>query len=283
MNAARTMLLAAIALATACTQELGTEGQTPASGSADNANLGPGSIATVNGVPIPESLFRYYALTTQQTDADSLSAAEREAILDEVVELRLLADAALADRLHEERTIAAELELVRLQRLARAAAVRFMEQNPATEAELRAKYEEILPSLATDQYKARHILLDSEAEAAAVIDELDAGGDFAALARERSTGPTGPNGGELDWFSSGAMVEPFDRAVRAMSTGEYSAEPVQTQYGWHVILLEDVRESQPPGLDSVRTELTNVVEREKLAAYIAGLREGAEIAADANQ
>lgn len=267
----RPILAAVFLLVTACTQDSGSESNATTDVDAD---LGPGSVATVDGVRIPESLFRVYALTALQTDADSLTAEQRDSVIGDVIDLRVLANAAETNGLQKERTIAARLELARLQLLARSMALRYLEENPATDEELRAKYEESLPNLATTQYKARHILVDSQSEAASIIEALDAGGDFAALAKEKSTGA---DGGDLGWFSADSMVEPIADAVSKMTVGQYSSEPVQTQYGWHVISLDDVREAEPPGLDAVRTELTNAVEREKLEAHIAELREKAEV------
>ena len=239
--------------------------------------LGPGVVTTVNGKPVQESLFRFYALNGFQKTAEQLDEEERERLLDDLIRLRLLADAADERGLPNERTIAAELELQRLQLIARAAATRFLEENPASEAELRALYEENLPRLSTSQYKARHILLDTEDETTSVIEALDDGEDFAELARERSTGPTGPSGGDLGWFSADSMVEPFADAVRAMDDGSYSSEPVQTRFGWHVIMLEETRDQQPPGLEAVRDDLTRAVEQQKLEAYVNSLRDAAVI------
>ena len=249
-------------------------------GDAENADpgpLGPGVVATVNDTPVPESLFRFYALNGLQKTAEDLTEDEREGIIEDLIRMRLLADAAEARGLPNERTIAAELELQRLQLVARAAAARYLDENPARESELRALYEENLPRLMSNQYKARHILVNTEDEARNVIVELDGGGDFAELAREHSTGPTGPSGGDLGWFSADSMVEPFADAVRAMEDGNYSTEPVRTQFGWHVIMLEETREQQPPGLDAVRDELRRVVEQQKLEDYVNSLRDAAVI------
>lgn len=260
-----------IALA-ACVPEPGDDAASEGPGP-----LGPGVVATVNDTPVPESLFRFYALSGLQKTAEDLTEDERERIIEDLIRMRLLADAAEARGLPNERTIAAELELRRLQLVARAAAARYLDENPARESELRALYEENLPRLMSNQYKARHILLNTEDEARNVVAELDGGGDFAELAREHSTGPTGPSGGDLGWFSADSMVEPFADAVRAMEDGSYSTEPVRTQFGWHVILLEETREQQPPGLDAVRDELRRAVEQQKLEDYVNSLREAAII------
>jgi len=239
--------------------------------------LGPGEVATVNGQRIPESLFRQFGLATLQKTAEQMSDEERAALIEQLVTLRLVANAGTADRIHEERRVAAELELMRMQTIARRTVERYIDENPPTESELRALYNQQMANLQGTEYNARHILLESREDAEKVIDLLDAGGDFAELAREHSTGPTGPNGGQLDWFTPDRMVQPFSDAVQTLEVGTYTSEPVQTQFGWHVILLEDTRDRQPPGLESMRAELTTLAERQKTQAYVERLRNSAVV------
>ena len=222
--------------------------------------LGETAVARVNGTAVPESVFRLYALNRAQRSPDELAAEEREAILEEVVQIYLLADAATEQAIDEERTMAAQIELQRLNALARSAVARYREANTPTELELREAYEANLDELMAPQYKARHILVKTEPEATALIEELKAGADFAELAEEHSTGPTGPNGGDLGWFDAATMVAPFADAVRAMENGSFSETPVETRFGWHVILREDSRENEAPGL-----------------AYLGSLREKATV------
>ena len=239
--------------------------------------LGEGSVAEVNGQTVPESVFRLYALNRTQRSPDQLSNEEREAVMQEVMQIYLLANAAEEQAIHEERTMAAQIELQRLNALARAAIGRYQEANEPTELELREAYEANLEELTAPQYKARHILLKTEPEASALIEELKGGADFAELAKEHSTGPTGPKGGDLGWFDANTMVPPFADAVRAMEPGTFSETPVETRFGWHVILLEDTRENEAPGLDAVRDRITNTVVQQNVEAYIESLREKATI------
>lgn len=257
------------------TLTIGCAQETTAPEAADGTNaLGTSTVAAEDGTAVPESLFRYYARNALQKEPEQLTPQEREAVLESLVRLDMLADAAEDKGLPRELTVAVELELQRMQLLARTMVNRYLEENPATETELRAEYEENLPSLGSTQHKARHILLETEEEAAAVIEQLNGGAEFAALAQEHSTGPTGPDGGDLGWFTAESMVPPFAEAVSAMEVGDHSSEPVQTQFGWHVILVEDRRADQPPGLDAVRAEITNQVNQQKLEAYIESLRNG---------
>ncbi len=126
------------------------------------------------------------------------------------------------------------------------------------------------------EYNASHILLETEEEARAVIAELEAGADFAELAREKSTGPSGPNGGALGWFGKGTMVAPFEEAVVAMKPGEISG-PVQTQFGWHVIRLNETRPAAKPTLDEVRQTLLDELQQRTIEAKLQELTAKADI------
>lgn len=127
------------------------------------------------------------------------------------------------------------------------------------------------------EWNASHILVATEEEAQSLIDQLNDGADFVALAQEFSTGPSGPNGGALGWFGTGMMVPEFETAVAGLEAGEISA-PVQTQFGWHVVKLNESRISAPPALEDVRADLEEELRRQRVDAYLAELTEAAEIA-----
>jgi peptidyl-prolyl cis-trans isomerase C len=126
------------------------------------------------------------------------------------------------------------------------------------------------------EWNASHILVATEEEAQNLIDQLNDGADFVALAQEFSTGPSGPNGGALGWFGTGMMVPEFETAVAGLEAGEISA-PVQTQFGWHVVKLNESRISAPPALEDVRADLEEELRRQRVDAYLAELTEAAEI------
>ena len=136
-----------------------------------------------------------------------------------------------------------------------------------------ASYGDVVPEA---EYEASHILVETEAEAIALIEELANGADFATLAAEKSTGPSGPNGGALGWFGAGMMVPEFEQAVQTLNVGEVSA-PVQTQFGWHVIILTDSRQKEAPSLESVRAELIDTIRQESISKMIEAITEEAEI------
>ena len=127
------------------------------------------------------------------------------------------------------------------------------------------------------EQQARHILVETEEDARAVIGELDGGADFAELAKERSTGPSGPRGGDLGYFTDEQMVPEFSAAASALEPGQYSKDPVQTQFGWHVIKVEDRRDTQPPSFEEIEPQLRNELRRDNVESVLTGLREGAEV------
>jgi peptidyl-prolyl cis-trans isomerase C len=146
------------------------------------------------------------------------------------------------------------------------------------DADVQALYDANFTDAGGDQeWNASHILVATEEEAQSLIDQLNDGADFVALAQEFSTGPSGPNGGALGWFGTGMMVPEFEAAVAGLEAGEISA-PVQTQFGWHVVKLNESRISAPPALEDVRADLEEELRRQRVDAYLAELTEAAEIA-----
>lgn len=266
------LISGALALSFACTEA--PESVPPSS----NDFLGPGEVALVNGDRIPESIFRLFTLNALQTDADNLTPEGRAEVIDRLVTIELLANEAEQNGLPEERRIAAALELQRLQVLARSMTERFTDENPPTEAELRDLYEENLPRLRSTEYKTRHILVDTQSEATSLIQQLDAGADFAQLAREHSTDTaSAEDGGDLGWASADNWVQPFAEAVRSATPGVHVPSPVESQYGWHVILVDEVAEQVAPGLEAVRQDLIVAAEARKLNDFINELRDAAEV------
>ncbi|MEQ8292349.1 MAG: peptidylprolyl isomerase [Roseovarius sp.] len=146
------------------------------------------------------------------------------------------------------------------------------------EAALKAAYEEQYPDESGEkEYRASHILVETEEEAQALVTQLEEeGADFAALARENSTGPSADAGGDLGWFGEGDMVEPFFEAVAALEPGGVSG-PVETQFGWHVITLVETRDKERPDFETVRNELENQVREQMLSAHVEKLSENAKI------
>jgi len=156
-------------------------------------------------------------------------------------------------------------------------AVRQIVENAASDAEVRAAYDaKYGEGFGSEEYDASHILVETEEEAKEVIRMLDEGAEFAAVAKEKSTGPSGPNGGSLGWFGPGMMVAPFEEAVVAMEPGAVS-QPVQTQFGWHVIRLNDKRNATAPAFEDVAGELRETLRQEAVTGIVNSLVASGEI------
>lgn len=267
MNINKSLSLLLMTSAVACAQESDERGI-----SADEA-LGPGEVAIVGDARIPESVFRLYTLNTLQTNVENLSPDDRGAMIQRLINMQLLATEARNKGVDTERRVAAELELQRVQALARQMAARFAEENPPTEFELREMYEANLEQLQKTRYQTRHILVDDEELAEDLIDDIQDGDDFAELAREHSTDGSAERGGDLGWMTPDGVVEPFGDAMLSATPGEVVSTPIQTQYGWHVILIEEIEENAAPGIAAVREDLIVAVEQQKLAVYLEQLRE----------
>ncbi|MEM7490952.1 MAG: peptidylprolyl isomerase [Pseudomonadota bacterium] len=196
-----------------------------------------------------------------------------QGMLDQIIQQQVLADAAEAD-LSETNRIGLENE--RRAFLA-GRIIDGVAGQPIDEAALQSLYDERYTDAESEpEFNASHILVETEAEAREIISELEGGADFAELARERSTGPSGPSGGELGWFGRGQMVPEFEAAVEGLEP-ENVSEPVQTQFGWHVVRLNERRDSEAPALDAVRGELENELRTEAVDAELARLEGQAEV------
>jgi peptidyl-prolyl cis-trans isomerase C len=228
--------------------------------------------ATVNGADIDSTVVDFYLESALQKPAADATAEERGAVIRELTDIYLLTTQPEARQLAASERFKAQIELQKRGALAQAVAQDFVAQNQASDEEILAAYEQQIAATPPLQYKARHILVENQAAAIDLISQLDSGSDFQELAKEHSTGPSGPSGGDLPWFSPEQMVQPFSEAVAALEDGKYSSEPVQTQFGWHVILREDSRANEPPTLDSVRATIKQNVEQAKFQAYLEKLR-----------
>ena len=148
-----------------------------------------------------------------------------------------------------------------------------------TDQEVRARYDKQLADTPpVNEVKARHILVKSKEEADAIVKELDGGAGFEKLANEHTTDPSGKTtGGDLGYFAPGQMVPEFEKAAFALNVGQYTKEPVQSQFGWHIIKVEDKRAQQPPAFDTIKDEIRNLVFREKYFAMVGDLRKAAKV------
>ncbi|MDX1443177.1 MAG: peptidylprolyl isomerase [Gammaproteobacteria bacterium] len=248
-------------------------------GSSDKASADTAdAVAVVNGEGITEAQFNAYVQRRTGGDAGTLDPQMRQQIVNELVNITLLAQRAESMELHKQQPLKARLAFERNTSLADAAMSSYLEENPVTEEDVRAEYEARKDELGGSEFKARHILVDDKQTAEQLIVQLDEGADFVALAKENSTEPgADQSGGDLGWFSPNQMVAPFSNAVQSMEPGNYSSEPVETQFGWHVILLEETRSVEPPAFEEVSQRIERFLTNQRIQAYINELRGKANV------
>ena len=228
---------------------------------------------TTGAAPVfDEAVLEFLLESRIQKPANQATAAERASAVDELTSIYLISNLPRAIELGNVPQVKAQIDLQRRALIFNAFAVDFMANNQPTEQEIFNVYEEQVALSPPREFKARHILVDTQSAAIALIEELQGGADFVELAMANSTGPSGPSGGDLGWFTAQSMVKPFSDAVSTMEDGAFTTSPVQTQFGWHVILREDSRDSAPPPLDSVRDVLVQRIGQQKFQEFLSGLR-----------
>ncbi|WP_407941324.1 peptidylprolyl isomerase [Mesorhizobium xinjiangense] len=237
-------------------------------------------VATVNGTPITAG-----EIAIAETDLDpqfsQLPADKRRgAALSALIEIKLLAAAAEEAGLADGKEFAERLEFLRMRAL-HSAYIDSEIASKVTDEAVRARYDqEVANTPPQNEIRARHILVKTKEEAGAIIKQLDEGADFEELAKENSTDGSAAQGGDLGYFGQGQMVPEFEKAAFALDAGAYTSEPVETQFGFHVIKVEDKRTKQPPAFEQVKEQLRSLVLRETYFNAVNELREGATIEVD---
>lgn len=234
-------------------------------------------VAKVGGLPITGRDLEFAATELSEQFAKVPEEMRKAAVLNALIDIKSLARQADAAKLGEDDEFKARMAFLRDQALHNF----FFQQrvlDTVSEEEVKARYDkEVAATEPEPEIRARHILLKTEEEAKAVIAELDQGADFAELAKEKSTGPSGKEGGDLGFFDKGRMVPEFEQAAFALEKGAYTKEPVKTQFGWHVIMKEDERLSQPPAFEQVKDQVRQVVLRESYAKLLEDARKEVEV------
>jgi peptidyl-prolyl cis-trans isomerase C len=240
---------------------------------------GDSTIATINGTAYSLDLFRmFYARRLQETNAQN-SPEFQERAFNEFLNLVVAAQAGEARKLGDDAEVQLALELQRMNVLSTAELQAVAREAEITEDELKQAYETLKESAKRTEYKARHILMDDQTKAQEVADMVtDAEAkNFEELAKEHSLGPTADKGGDLGWFDTSTMVKPFGDAIAQLQPGEWTKQPIQTQFGWHVILLEESRDAAPPSFEEAKPGLENLVRRQKVAQALNKLRSDAAV------
>ncbi|SAK94438.1 PpiC-type peptidyl-prolyl cis-trans isomerase [Caballeronia fortuita] len=236
------------------------------------------NIAVVNGTPIPTS--RANALVKQlvaqgQQDSPQLQQAVRE----ELINREILMQEAAREGIPTRPDVKAQIAVAQQTVVLRALIEDFVKKNTPTDAEIKARYEQLVKQNGGGkELHLHHILVEDEAQAKDLIAKIKAGASFEDLAKQYSKDPgSGKNGGDLDWSSPSAYVPEFGAAAEKLKKGEVTPEPVKTQFGWHVIRLDDSREVAPPPLDQVKAQIAQQIQQEKLQAFEEGLRNKAVV------
>ena len=200
-----------------------------------------------------------------------------EDLLERVIDIKLFAQEGKKMKLDEEPSVRAAIDFVIEKVLMQAFLSKYVQEN-IKEENIKASYNNfIADETSREEIKASHILMDTESEAIDVINMLNDGDDFAELAKNKSTGPSGPSGGDLGWFKRGQMVPPFEKAAFSLNKNEISQRPVQTQFGWHVIKVFDKRIPEAPSYENMKSKLIQDLERKIVSKKIQDLRNDALI------
>jgi peptidyl-prolyl cis-trans isomerase C len=256
---------------TAATAPAGTPAATPAA-----ADTGP--VAIVNGTPIDRAYFDFYAKgLAGKNSMSEITPEQRQQALDNLVRAQVVAQEARKEGIDKESATASMLQLSELKVLQDALTDRYLKDKKPSEQEVRAEYETPVGLLPHQEYHVHHILVATEAFARKLIAELEKGANFSDVAKRESMDPSKTNGGDIGWLTPDRIMKPFADAMVALKKGEFTHKPVQTQYGWHIIRLEDVRDVTPPTFDQVRQRLEQVVQAKKFKAYTDGLMKNAQI------
>jgi peptidyl-prolyl cis-trans isomerase C len=236
-------------------------------------------VATVNGTPISRAEFDSFlrSLLQGKPVPPNLTAEQKSQVLDQLITMQLLSAQAVKDGADKDPEVTATLDVARMHILADGESQHYLKTQEPTDAELKAEYDSDVSQMDKTEYHARHILVPTKEKAEALIKKIKGGAKFEDVAKAESTDNSKTNGGDLGWFTTNHMVKPFGDAVKNLKKGEMTQEPVQTQYGWHIIKLEDTRDVTPPPFDQVKAQVQKNLIQKKLLAYIDDLKKNAKI------
>ncbi|MGA2189547.1 MAG: peptidylprolyl isomerase [Steroidobacteraceae bacterium] len=251
-----------------------TKGQQEAAAPAVPNTPAVPSVAVVNGTPIPRTDYDAFLKNLLQgKPATDLTPDQKNQVLDELVTMQLVSTQAAKDGLDNEPEVKASLDVIRMRLLSDAESRKFLKDHQPSDAELKAEYDSI-PAVDKNEYHVRHILVPTKDKADQIIKKLKAGAKFEDVAKAESTDSSKANGGDLGWLTLTHIVKPFGDAVQGLKKGDITPAPVQTQYGWHVIKLEDTREAS---FDQMKDQVSKAVIQKKLIAYVDDLKKNAKI------
>lgn len=283
----RILMLCALAALAACQPKGAPSASTNTSSGSPGAPSTPADaksaensapVAIVNGTPINRDFFAFYAqgVAGKNSMAD-LTPEQQQQALDNLIRAQVIAQDAVKEGLDKDPSTAALIQLSRLNVLQQAVSDRYLKDKKPTEQEARAEYETQVGLLPHQEYHVHHILVATEGFARKLIAELEKGANFSDVAKRESMDPSKTNGGDIGYLTPDRIMKPFADAMVTLKKGEYTHKPVQTQYGWHIIRVEDIREVMPPTFDQVHQRLDQVVQAKKFKAYTDGLMKNAQV------
>jgi peptidyl-prolyl cis-trans isomerase C len=234
------------------------------------------NLAVVNGKSIPSSradLMVKQAATQGQADTPEL----RKMVKEELINREVLVQEADKLGLGNSADVKSQLEIARQSLVIRALVGDYVKKHPVSDADIKAEYDKFKATAGDKEYRARHILVEKEDEAKAIIVKLKAGAKFEDLAKASKDPGSAANGGDLDWASPASFVKPFSDAMVALAKGSYTEVPVKTQFGFHVIKLEDTRAAKVPTMEEVKPQISESLQQKKLQEYQQELRAKAKV------
>lgn len=270
------LLLVTTTLLAACGQQSDSHRDQPTGESGHDPSLNGKVLARVNEESLTTPMLDVHLVYRSGGQPEKVSAEDRETLLLELVEMELIAQDAARQGLGESPRVRARIENTRRAILAQARIAEIRGQ-AIDEDTLRSLYEQQYADAPLREYRARHILVDTAEEARSLIEQLESGSDFAELARQHSRGSSASRGGDLGWFRTDQVAASFARHATRLEPGDYTREPVQTEMGWHVIRMEDHRETDPPPFQEVRDRLRSRIVKSRIESYVTKLRNESDV------
>ncbi|MDD3354883.1 peptidyl-prolyl cis-trans isomerase [Zoogloea sp.] len=234
------------------------------------------NVTTVNGAAVPQSRLDVM-VADQKNQGTPDSEQMRGAIKERLIALEVLSQEATKKGLDKGVPAQARLDLARQSVLANSYIQDYVKTHPVSDADIKAEYDKIKAQLGDKEYKARHILVEKEEEAQAIIEKLGKGGKFEELAKQSKDPGSKDKGGDLGWSNPAGYVKPFSEAMTKLQKGKYTTSPVKSDFGYHVIKLEDVRPIKAPSLDEAKPQLKQRLEQMRIEKHIAELRSKASV------
>lgn len=235
-------------------------------------------VATVNGAKITAQDMQRFAYEATRGLKDPNARLDPNEIMSELLSRELIYQDAVKQGIDKRQDVQEEFEQLKRKLLIDVALQEAVKKNPVSDKELQEIYDKEIKNAKLKEYRAHHILVKEKTQAEQIITELDLGGDFSKLASKYSSDKeSAKNGGDLGWFKPQLMVPEFSNAVALLDKGKYTKVPVQSQFGWHIIRLDDSRDLAPPTFEQVKGKLGQAVQQQRIGLYIKSLQEKADI------